>query len=77
VICAKPYTIDPAWRYEDFRARLYAHCAAVLIEALERLEAAAEPAAAARPQDEAGACYRPAMPPDLVAAVKAKFPLQA
>jgi methionyl-tRNA formyltransferase len=77
LICARPYPIDPVWRYEDFRARLYAHCAAVLIEALQRLEAAADPAVAARPQDEASACYRPPMPPDLVAAVKAKFPLRA
>lgn len=71
VIYAAPYAIDPAWSYAAFRAHLYAHCARVLVAALARLEV--EGTAAASPQDETGAAYRPAMDAETLAQVKARF----
>jgi methionyl-tRNA formyltransferase len=59
VIHAGAMPLDPAWDYEDIRARLYRHCATVLIGALERLEARGPSCAVA--QDESKANYREAM----------------
>lgn len=74
VILEREYRVDPAWDYPRFRANLYGHCAATMVEALAALAAATDPAAVARPQDEAGACYRPQMPEELAARVRAAFP---
>jgi methionyl-tRNA formyltransferase len=73
VVCAMPYRPDPTWDYCAFRANLYAHCAQVLIAALDRLAADGRKAAHAQPTD--GARQRPAMTDDVLARVKASFPL--
>ncbi|MBL8700139.1 MAG: hypothetical protein JNK67_17305 [Alphaproteobacteria bacterium] len=73
VVCAARYTIEPGWSYAAFRANLYAHCARVLIAALDRL--AAQGAAAAEPQSATGACYRAAMDATGLARVMALFPI--
>jgi hypothetical protein len=76
VVCSLPYRVDPSWSYEDFRAYLYAHCAAVLLEAMRRLEASDDPSRLAVPQEAAGAQYhQPMSAPDL-ASVKSRFPLR-
>lgn len=70
VICSAPYT-PPEGGYAAFRAGLYRHCAAVLLAALERLER--DGAAAARPQDEAGARYWPPIPEEDLAVVRERL----
>jgi len=70
VICAAPYA-PPAGGYAAFRAGLYRHCAAVLVEALMRLER--DGAGAARPQDEADAHYWPPIPEADLAVVRERL----
>jgi hypothetical protein len=67
--------VRPGWSYAEFRAHLYTHCARVLIEALIRLADTGH--AAAMPQDETGACYRPKLPPELLASLRATLPEKA
>jgi methionyl-tRNA formyltransferase len=74
VILEREYPAGDAASYEAFRAGLYRHCAEAMVEALRALEASPDPRAAARPQNESGACYRPAMPEDIAARVRAAFP---
>lgn len=78
VICAARYPVGTGTSYAAFRAQLYAHCATVLIQALAQL--AANGRRAAVPQNETGACYRPAMDAPTLEHVKARFapaPLQS
>jgi methionyl-tRNA formyltransferase len=75
VICDAVYDVRPGWSYAEFRAHLYTHCARVLIEALIRLADTGH--AAAMPQDETGACYRPKLPPELLASLRATLPEKA
>jgi methionyl-tRNA formyltransferase len=73
VICAARYALQPGWDYADFRAHLYAHCAQVLVEALERLDGATAESLPriATPQDESRARFWPALPPEELPRVKA------
>jgi methionyl-tRNA formyltransferase len=73
VICARAYEIEYGWDYAAFRAGLYRHCAAVLVDALDRLER--EGLAAAAPQPPEGAVYRPPLTPAQAGAVRNLFPL--
>lgn len=75
VICSAVYDVRTGWSYAEFRAHLYAHCAGVLVDALTLL--ARDGHAAATPQDEAGAMYRPKLPPDLLAALRTRLPERA
>ena len=74
VVLESEYRVDTVASYEAFRAGLYHHCAETMVAALRLLEAAPDPKAVARPQNEAGACYRKAMPAELLAEVRAAFP---
>jgi len=77
VITASEYAFTFSDSYERFRAGLYAHCAAVLIEAFTRLDAPAinDIADASTPQPIEGAHYYPPIPAELLAQVKDMFRL--
>jgi methionyl-tRNA formyltransferase len=79
VICERTFTIEDGWTYEDMRARLYAHCAGVLLEALSLLDRAGRDDARkiAQPQAAQGAHYWPPIPAAELAKVKGKFPVMA
>jgi methionyl-tRNA formyltransferase len=79
VIAERRLTVPEGWSYADLRAQLYSHCAAVLIEALDRLEGAAPETlpGLTRRQPEEGARYLPAIPADKLAAAKAKLRREA
>jgi len=73
VVLERAVPVDFGMRYEDFRAGLYAHCAATLADAIGRLAAAADPRAAARPQPAEGARYWPALTDGELDQVRSKF----
>lgn len=73
IVLEREIPVDFGSSYEDFRAGLYAHCAAALAEAIQRLAACPEPLAVARPQAAEGARYWPALTDDELDQVKAKF----
>ena len=75
VVCAGRYEPPAGAGYNEFRAGLYRHCAAVLVAALERL--AAEGLCAARPQSDEGAVLRPPMDEATLERVVAMFPLSS
>ena len=68
VVCSQPYRAPSGEGYNAFRAKLYAHCASVLLDALDVLECSGQ--AAAEHQDESDACYWPPIPEDKLAEVK-------
>ena len=72
IICSSRYEVRPDWRYEDFRANLYAHCARVLLQALEWLDEAGRSRAwsVAATQSPVGARYHPPIPSDKLARVR-------
>lgn len=75
VIVARRYAYQKGGGYHRFRAGIYAHCAQVLIDALDRLEitGAHDLSSVLSPQTEAGAMYRPKLPDDVLAVVIAKL----
>lgn len=75
VICERTFMIEESWTYEDMRARLYTHCAGVLIEALSLLDRAGREDARgiAQPQAAQGARYWPPIPAAELTAVKSKI----
>lgn len=75
VICDAPLSIPQHWSYPDLRANLYAHCAAVLIQALARLDAASPETLSTfvTPQDETGARYLNAIPADKLELAKSRL----
>ena len=75
VICAAPYDFAHARSYAEFRAKLYAQCAAVLVRALAML--ATHDKRAATPQASTGARYHQPVPPALLEQLRARFPLNA
>lgn len=79
VIAAQPMSLAPGWSYTDIRANIYAHCARVLISALEKLEAwdGRDLSAVAQAQTETGAHYWPQIPPEKLAELQDRLQQQA
>ncbi|WP_119417827.1 formyltransferase family protein [Desertibaculum subflavum] len=75
VICERAMKVPLDWSYADLRARLYGHCADVLIEALARLDNATPETLDrfVKPQPAEGARYLPQIPPDKLATAKSKL----
>jgi methionyl-tRNA formyltransferase len=75
VIAEGRYDYDPDGGYHRFRAGIYAHCAQVLIAALERLDAAGADGISTvlKQQDHSRGVYRPKIPDENLAAVIAKL----
>lgn len=75
IICEGRYAVSDDWDYFDLRANLYAHCAHVLVTALEILDAAADdPDRVLTVQDpDAGQYWQP-IPDDKLATVISGLP---
>jgi methionyl-tRNA formyltransferase len=73
VVAAERYVFDRKAGYHAFRANLYAHCAEVMAEAIERLESAPDPSGVAHAQPGEGAAYWPPLTDDEFAQVRHWF----
>lgn len=61
VVLERRYDVSPDWTYQAFRAHLYRHVAATLVEAVKKLARAPDPLACGTPQAEEGAHYWPGL----------------
>ena len=73
VVAEREYAFRHMQGYAAFRAGIYAHCAAVLVEAIGRLRTAVDPRAVAVAQDSAGARYWPPLSDEEFRQMRAKF----